>query len=253
MRVLRALIAALLIGSAAITPAFADDAYRYWSYWNADAGAWQYAKFGPAMTKAKDGGVDGWRYGVGTLRSSTPPSIAPDFNAICGNTVAGTDQVRVAVVIDFGTGTDAPAPRSACAVVAAGLTRASALTAVAPLRLNQGFVCGIDNYPQTGCSENAAAPTTTPTATPTARSAATSAKPTTPEAATTEQPIVEPAAVEPSASPSTVPSTPTMAAEMTVTGEDDSLLPSIVTGILAIVVLLLALRNARIQQEARHK
>lgn len=243
MKFLRTLIAALLLGSAAITPAFADDAYRYWSYWNADTGSWQYAKLGPAMTKATDGGVDGWRYGVGTTKTSTPPAIAPDFDSICGDTAAPADQVRVAVVIDYGSDAGAPTPRSACAVIANGLTRASALAAVAPLRLNQGFVCGIDNFPATGCGEPASVPT---------RSSA-------PTAAVEPAQSADPVAVEssPAASPSTSPMDDVQTATPTPTSapaaEDSSLLPTIVTGILAIVVLVLALRNARMQQEARRK
>ena len=245
MKFLRTLIAALLVWSAAITPALADSAYRYWSYWNADTGSWQYAKLGPAMTKATDGGVDGWRYGVGTTKTSTPPSIAPDFESICGSTPVGADQVRVAVVIDYGTDAGAPTARSACAVIANGLTRASALAAIAPLRLNQGFVCGIDNFPATGCGEPASVPT---------RSSA-------PEAAAEPAQSADAAAVESSAAASPSPSpmdelqtaTPTQTPTPAPAAEESSLLPTIVTGILAIVVLVLALRNARLQQEARRK
>lgn len=244
MKILRTLIAALLLGSAAITPAFADDAYRYWSYWNADMGTWQYAKLGPAMTKATDGGVDGWRYGVGTTKTSTPPAIAPDFDSICGDTAAPADQVRVAVVIDYGSDAGAPTPRSACAVIANGLTRASALAAIAPLRLNQGFVCGIDNFPASGCGEPATMATRTTTPTPAPTNSAQSAEP----VATTSS-----ASASPSPSPTDEVQTATPAPAPTPANTETSLLPTIVTGILAIVVLVLALRNARMQQEARRK
>lgn len=248
MKLLRVLIAALLAGSAAISPALAEDAYRYWSYWNADSGEWKYAKLGPAMTKARDGAVDGWRYGVGTVTTSTPPAIAPDFNAVCGGITAETDEVRVAVVIDFGDGDGAPAPRSACAVIAAGLTRASALAAVAPLRLNQGFVCGVDNYPAEGCGESAPAPAAT------AKQRASAQPSTTPAAVAT---VTEPAStgtVATSADPVASPASTTQSSEPAADqSSEDSILPTIVTGVLAVVALLLAMRNARIQQEARRK
>lgn len=252
MKLLRVLIAALLAGSAAISPALAEDAYRYWSYWNADSGQWKYAKLGPAMTKAVDGAVDGWRYGVGTVTTSTPPAIAPDFDAICSGVGVGTNEVRVAVVIDFGADAGAPAPRSACAVISSGLTRASALAAVAPLRLNQGFVCGIDNYPMSGCGESAPAPTSTPT---TQQRASATATPATdigavdPTSSASAAPVTDP-----EVSPVAAVATPEAdSAQATDPASDDSLLPTIVTGVLAIVALLLALRNARIQQEARRK
>lgn len=250
MKLLRVLIAALLAGSAAISPALADDAYRYWSYWTADGGQWQYAKLGPAMTKAVDGAVDGWRYGIGTVTTSTPPAITPDFAAICGDITAATNEVRVAVVLDFGQGAGAPAPRAACAVIAAGLTRASALAAVAPLRLNQGFVCGIDNYPATGCGESAPVPTTTSTP----RTTAAAAAPTSPANAdqTPTQTAGAPGPTTSAISPD-IAATPNQTISPTNDAAADSLVPTIVTGVLSIVVLLLALRNARLQQDARRK
>lgn len=250
MKLLRVLIAALLAGSAAMSPALADDAYRYWSYWTADGGQWQYAKLGPAMTKAIDGAVDGWRYGVGTVTTSTPPAITPDFDTVCGNVTAATNQVRVAVVLDFGQDAGAPTPRAACAVIAAGLTRASALAAVAPLRLNQGFVCGIDNYPTSGCGESAPAPKPTPTSRSTA--AAVTATPQATRDQMPSQTAVEPVP-QTSAVPSDIAATPNSTIPPSNDAANDSLLPTVVTGALSIVVLLLALRNARLQQEARRK
>ena len=256
---IRVLIAALLVGSAAISPAQGADAYRYWSYWQLESGTWQYAKLGPAMVKATDGAVDGWRYGVGTVQTSTPPDIEIGFTEICGNEPQSPDSVRVAVVIDYGTAADAPAPRAACAVIARGLTRASALAAVSPLRLNQGFVCGIDNYPRTGCGE-AVAPTDSapmaaataspsaskPTASPSPRATAASPAGDVSESADTgstssDAPIASasPTSTQPTAEPATAADEPT------------SPLPTIVTTILATIALLLALRNARLQKSAR--
>lgn len=253
MRFARVLIAVLLLGSAAITPVRADDAYRYWSYWNADSGTWQYAKLGPAMTKAVDGAIDGWRFGVGTVRTSTPPALAADFEQICGETAVAADRVRVAVVIDYGDVAGAPAPRAACAVISTGLTRASALAAVAPLRLDQGFVCGIDNYPSSGCGE----PTTTaPSSQRASATASASAASPTPSAVTSSStPTPSPSGTQPmdaTASPEQSVPVPAASTDVAAT-EEDSLLPTIVTIVLAVIALLLAMRNARIQQEARRQ
>lgn len=256
MRLLRIVITALLLSGAVMTNATAADGYRYWSYWQSENGTWTYAKLGPAMLKATDGAVDGWRYGVGTTMSSTAPSLRGDFDAICGGTVASSDQVRVAVVIDYGNDSGSPAPRAACAVIAKGLTRASALAAVAPLRLNQGFVCGIDNYPATGCGESVAAPAPTPTkpsasstiipasATPTATDSteAVNAEPSTTAVIASASDTPSPTSVAPTAEPSASP-----------TQQSDSVLPTVVTMVLAVIALAIAMRNARIQQAARRR
>lgn len=259
MKSIRVLITALLLSSAVITPASAENAYRYWSYWQADNATWQYAKLGPAMMKATDGGVDGWRYGVGTVQSANPPAIRGDFDTICGDTSAPPDRVRVAVVIDYGSEAGAPAPRAACAVISKGLTRASALAAVAPLRLDQGFVCGIDGYPASGCGESVDASQATATPKGTTRAVAPAEPASTAEApsdttgadtaaptpaAATEAPASAAAAdVAPTASsPSTAPNT-----------TENSLLPTVVTMVLALIALLVALRNAKLQQAARRQ
>lgn len=264
MRLLRIVITALLFNGAVMTNASAADGYRYWSYWQSENGAWTYAKLGPAMLKATDGAVDGWRYGIGTTATSTPPSARGDFDAICGGTTASTDQVRVAVVIDYGNEAAAPTTRTACAVIAKGLTRASALAAVAQLRLNQGFVCGIDNFPATGCGESTSAPTptrtatTTPTrtattiptsigtdATATPTASATASADAEPATEATTVPVVEDAASNSSAATPTASATPA--------AESDSALPTVVTFVLGAIALIVALRNARLQQAVRRR
>lgn len=254
MKSMRVFITALLLSGVVITPASAENAYRYWSYWQADNGAWQYAKLGPAMTKATDGGVDGWRFGVGTVQSANAPAIRGDFDAICGNTTVASDQVRVAVVIDYGNEANSPKPRAACAVIAKGLTRASALAAVAPLRMDQGFVCGIDGYPTSGCGESvdtpeaAAAPRAASRAAAPAATAATVA-----ESAASDS--VDPTPVAASdASESSAPAGGTPTASVPTSTPDrteTSLLPTVVTMVLAVIALLVALRNAKLQQAAR--
>lgn len=247
MIALRTVFAALLVWGAAAGPAQGEDAYRYWSYWQRDSGTWAYAKLGPAMLKATDGAIDGWRYGIGSTRTSTPPGLDVDFAAVCGGTVVAADQVRVAVVIDYGSDAGAPPTRAACAVVTKGLTRASALAAVAPLRLDQGFVCGIDAYPSSGCGEAVDTVATQKVITTPRTASSASATPSqnagtpTPAPMTSETVTNTPAPTntsDPSASPipSETPSSP---------------LSTIVTIVLGAIALLLAFRNARLQKESR--
>lgn len=153
-RILASVIAATLIGVAAMPGAHASTAYAYWSYWQADGVAWKYARVGPALAPALDGAVDGWRFTVSAEDRAQTPSAAPDFHAVCGGTAKVAGKARIALVIEYGK--DGPAPRTACAVVDEGLSRMSALGSVATLRLHNGFICAIDEYPRTGCGDVAA-------------------------------------------------------------------------------------------------
>jgi hypothetical protein len=255
MRSLRALVVAVLLGIATTAPAQAGTVYAYWSYWQGDTGTWKYATTGPATAPAVDGAVDGWRFTLGSSGHADQPTPAPDFNAICGTTVKLEGSVRVALVIDYGIAADA-VPITHCAVVDAGLSRASALSAVASLRLNDGFICAINDIPRTGCGDAVAAPSasasasTSPTTTPTPSG--------TPKQASTGTPVAptDSASSTPVASASasaTAPSTPASTGPAPSAPSDDpgSPLATIVTVILGGVALALALRNARRQQESR--
>ncbi|MCF2435593.1 hypothetical protein LV779_17850 [Streptomyces thinghirensis] len=65
------------------------------------------------------------------------PRGAADFSSVCAKTPAEDGSKRVALVLDFGTASDAPsgenppAPRTACARVSPDATTADALAAVA--------------------------------------------------------------------------------------------------------------------------
>ncbi len=83
--------------------------------------------------------------GVGTLVSwSADP--APAAAVGCGPAPQG--QVAVVMVIDRGNGS----PSTRCAIVGQGATGLDALRAAGhDVRLDGGFVCGIDGLPATGC------------------------------------------------------------------------------------------------------
>jgi hypothetical protein len=158
-RALLAGAAALGLGLAAPLAAQADDAFRFWSYYQWDADNWTFAQAGPADTRPADGDVEGWRFAVAGMDDPRFPRAAGDFDLICGSSEAGDGEKRVAVVIDFGTAADAedgaepPAARGACAVVAENASGADVLTAAADeVRYGDGgFTCGIAGYPATGC------------------------------------------------------------------------------------------------------
>ncbi|MFD7117405.1 SCO2322 family protein [Streptomyces sp. NPDC059922] len=139
--------------------------YRYWSFWESDGAKWTYASQGPATARPADGAVNGFRFAVSADSADADrPRGTPDFAAVCEGTPARDGHKRIAVVIDSGTGADAPdgqqppALRAECARVGEDATSAEALAAVAkPLRYNsEALLCAISGYPASGCGEQVA-------------------------------------------------------------------------------------------------
>ncbi|WP_405612808.1 SCO2322 family protein [Streptomyces sp. NBC_00076] len=136
--------------------------YRYWSFWDRDGDRWTYATQGPSTARPSDGDVQGFRFAVSEdSGDATQPRGTADFGTICADSPARDGRKRVALVIDFGTRTDAPSGespptrRTACAVVSPDATTAEALASVAkPLRYDtDALLCAIAGYPRTGCGE----------------------------------------------------------------------------------------------------
>lgn len=136
--------------------------YRYWSFWERDGGHWTYATQGPSLVRPSDGDVQGFRFAVSEdSADATRPRGAADFADICARTPAREGAKRVALVLDFGTASDAPsgekppARRVACARVAPDATTSEALASVAkPLRYDtNALLCAISGYPEKGCGE----------------------------------------------------------------------------------------------------
>ncbi|MCC8453966.1 MULTISPECIES: SCO2322 family protein [Streptomyces] len=174
--VLLVLAAFALIGTAGQAQAAG---YRYWSFWDRDGGTWVYATQGPSLARPSDGDVQGFRFAVSAdSQDAARPRGTADFASICAKTPTKEGTKRVALVLDFGTASDAPsgetppAARTACAQVSPDATTADALAAVAdPLRYdNSALLCAIAGYPKSGCGEQVAEQD--PTATPTQRPAA---------------------------------------------------------------------------------
>lgn len=59
----------------------------YWSYWRLREGEWQYAGVGAAITEVRDGDVEGWSWGPGSVTSAIAPPVVT-FNEICAETPA---------------------------------------------------------------------------------------------------------------------------------------------------------------------
>jgi hypothetical protein len=154
------LITVLMVGVA--TPsAVATTTYRYWSYWIVDAGTspeWGYASEGAGTRVPADGSVEGWRFGLAGQVSDIKPSIDPDFGSICAGTERQDDTKRVGIVIDPGTLDESPdgeqpgALVATCVVVDESATGLAIAQAVADVRVESGFVCGIDGYPASECA-----------------------------------------------------------------------------------------------------
>ncbi|MFF7734859.1 MULTISPECIES: SCO2322 family protein [unclassified Streptomyces] len=159
-RALLLLLASLLLCAGAGQAQAAG--YRYWSFWERDSGRWVYATQGPSLVRPSDGDVQGFRFAVSEdSGDAARPRGEADFAAICAKTPAQDGRKRVALVLDFGTASDAPegetppAARTACARVSPDATTAEALAAVAkPLRYDtNALLCAIAGYPRQGCGE----------------------------------------------------------------------------------------------------
>ncbi|TXS45033.1 hypothetical protein EAO75_19135 [Streptomyces sp. uw30] len=160
-RALAPLLAALVLLTGAAQAAQAAG-YRYWSFWERQGDTWTYATQGPATARPSDGDVQGFRFAVSKdSKDAAQPGGAAEFAVICARTPEQDGRKRVALVIDFGTPSDAPsgetppARRTACARVAPDATTAEALAAVAkPLRYDtNALLCAIAGYPRKGCGE----------------------------------------------------------------------------------------------------
>lgn len=55
---------------------------RYWAYYTLENGAWQYSAVGSSLRKVRNGDVDGWAWGSGSIGSGAKPE-AWTFEEIC--------------------------------------------------------------------------------------------------------------------------------------------------------------------------
>ncbi len=65
---------------------------KYWSYWHLTNGVWGYSAIGAGMYELKDGAVDGWVWGLGSVTQASPPPAIP-FGEICTDGAVNTPTV----------------------------------------------------------------------------------------------------------------------------------------------------------------
>jgi hypothetical protein len=139
--------------------------YDYWSYWHKPPGAttWQYSSVGASgyYLQPDHPQVEGWRFGVGTGGSSDPKPRPVDvtYDDYCaGHDTAAT--YRVLLVVDYGTQSGAPAgPVYSCyGTDTQPNGRDVLLAAKHTERDSGGLICGIDNYPKSGCGDVVSSP-----------------------------------------------------------------------------------------------
>lgn len=170
---------ALVAGAA---PASAS-AYRYWTYWwGTDTGrphsGWKFASQGPASHGVGDGWVLGWRFATSSASGGKTPRVSATYSDLCSTAKPTDGSVRVALVIDYGTASDAPpgekppttsTARVECLVLpssARGIAAFGTATPVVHVRDQNGLICGLDGYPRSECAPIVVDPAPTPKPSP---------------------------------------------------------------------------------------
>lgn len=163
-----ATIVAALASQAFISPANAESkGWRYWGYYQAAAKSttWKAAMTGPTVDIA-DGAVEGWIFTFSADDvPSTPPSVKPLFNQICGSTKAQSGKKRIGVVIDFGGRTYAPKGEKVqrkivrCVVTDMQSQGIDVLGQIVDVRQDDsGLICGFNGYPAKECGVEISTP-----------------------------------------------------------------------------------------------
>ncbi len=153
-------IVAVIAQSTSPTTVTATKGYRYWGYYQsaANTSTWVAAMTGPTVDIA-DGSVEGWIFTFSNDDiPSTPPSVTPDFNSICGDTPAKSGFKRIGLVIDFGVEEIAPVDEkpaktlTRCVVTEEKSQGIDVLNETVDVRTaDSGLLCGINSYPAKEC------------------------------------------------------------------------------------------------------
>jgi hypothetical protein len=155
--------------------------------------------------------VIGWRFATTSAAGTTKPRYASAYSSICNDPKPAGGDVRVAVVVDYGSASDWPPGEkppvvgkvyTQCVTVPAGSRASTALSAAhLDLRIgSNGLICGINGFPSTECAPVVSDPVPTPTRT------ATHAPSPTPTRTTARPTVSGAASTTPAASPSTAAS-----------------------------------------------
>ena len=163
-----AVVLSALLSQTLITPAnAAGKGWRYWGYYQAAAKSttWKAAMTGPTVDIA-DGSVEGWIFTFSNDDiPSTPPSVKPNFQSICGSTKPQAGLKRVGLVIDFGGKSYAPKGEKVqktivrCVLTAKDSQGIDVLAQEIKVRqADSGLICGFNGYPAKECGVEIATP-----------------------------------------------------------------------------------------------
>ncbi|WP_374929317.1 SCO2322 family protein [Kytococcus sedentarius] len=155
---------ALVVPAGLAAPAAADSGSRYWSSWDAGWEGWEVPEDGPRTEVPDDGSTVGLRYSL-VPRSATEgrqPRALPDFDSSCRDAVWYEGVKRVAVVVDYGRGEEAPVARpdhlpqveTTCATVPVDFTTEQTLQSVLDVEDTGQGICAVNGHPSEGCSAN---------------------------------------------------------------------------------------------------
>ena len=152
------------LSSALAAPAAHAASYRYWSYWTAAGGAWEFSAVGAGSRVPDDGDVEGWRFATSGVVGDQAPRTPPAFGDICAGPDPAPDAKRVALVVDPGAAADAPPGESppgawaTCVEVPLEASGYDVLRAAAQVRTDRGLICAINDFPARECAVAVADP-----------------------------------------------------------------------------------------------
>lgn len=154
-----------LVGPVALGgPAAADTGTRYWSSWTAGWEGWEVPEDGPRTAVPEDGSTVGVRYSLvpRDAGEGRQPRALPDFDSSCRDATWYEGMKRVAVVVDYGRGEEAPVARpdhlpqveTTCATVPVDFTTEQTLQSVLDVEDSGQGICAVNGHPSEGCSAN---------------------------------------------------------------------------------------------------
>jgi hypothetical protein len=168
-KTITALVAVVLVSQMFIPQAqAASKGWRYWGYYQAAAKSttWKAAMTGPTVDIA-DGSVEGWIFTFSNDDiPSTPPSVKPNFQSICGKTKAQAGLKRIGLVIDFGGAAYAPKGEKVQKTIVRCVLTAKDSQGIDVLaqeikvhQADSGLICGFNGYPARECGVEIPTPT----------------------------------------------------------------------------------------------
>lgn len=132
---------------------------RQWAVWVSEDRTWKQLPDTVSKSTVKDASIIGLRYSVHRENQPRTPRIMPTFDDVCGAVEKQENQAQIAIVVDFGRQSDAPAGESpsnvtyTCASAPTDRPLHEVLTSSISAKVDNDKICNIDLYPSTGCGE----------------------------------------------------------------------------------------------------